>query len=119
MGLELTEVSDPKNQKDISVSTTTRIMYRKMYPDQYGGMRNVELNNIIAREFAQHSSGVIHLFWISKDKRIIGEIRQGRSGSFYISAIRGSTIDILTIQSSWFRPKYKPRTDAIAMGDEE
>lgn len=117
MGLELTETSDPKNSKDIAVSTTTRIMYRKMYPD-YAGMRNVELNEIIAKDYAQHASGVIHLFWISKDKRILAEIRTGRSGTFYISAIRGGTVDILTIQSSWFKPKYKPRTDAIEMGDE-
>lgn len=117
-GLEETEVTDPKTQKDIYISTTARLMYRKAWPEQYGHMRNFRLNSIIAKDFAQNSSNVLHYFWINKDKRILAEIRRGSSNFFYISIVKGNRVDVITIQSSWLQPKYKSSTNVIEIGDE-
>jgi hypothetical protein len=107
-GLEITDVKDPKTGLSISVSTTTRKMFRKMYPDQYGPMRNVRLNYVIAEEFAKNSSNVVHYFRLGKEKDSgVAEIRSGGAGVYYISAIRQDSIDILTVQASWLQPKYK------------
>lgn len=116
-GLEETKITDPKTGKDIFVSTTARLVFRKYWPDKFGFMRNANLNEIIAKNFSsQHD--VVHYFWIDKTKRIIAEIRQGDSGFFYISAIRDNRIDIITIQSQWLRPKYRRHTSTIPLGEE-
>ncbi len=107
-GLEVTEVKDPKTGKTISISTTTRKMYRKMYPQEYDGMRNVRLNHVIAENFAKNGSNVVHYFRLGKDKDSgVAEIRSGGGGIYYISAIRESSVDVLTVQASWLQPKYK------------
>ena len=117
-GLEQTDKSDSRTNRDIAVSTTTRIMFRKLWPEEYGHLRNTKLNDVIATTFMQNSSNVYHYFWIDKENRTIAEIRGGPSGIFFISALRGNRIDILTVQSSWKAPKYRPRKDYIEMEGE-
>jgi hypothetical protein len=118
-GLEATDVNDPKTGLTISVSTTTRKMFRKMYPEQYGGMRNVRLNYVIAEEFAKSSANVVHYFRLGKDKDAgVAEIRSGGSGVYYISAIRERSVDILTVQASWLQPKYKGSASSPMETDE-
>lgn len=118
-GLEETEITDPKTSKDIAVSTTARIMFRKAWPDQYAQMRNVRLNIEIAKDFASNSGNVVHYFWMNKEKRIIAEIRKGSSSFFYISVVRGKRIDVLAIQSSWLKPKFRSSSQVIELGDGE
>lgn len=116
-GLEETGISDPETGLPIYISTTTRLVYRHMYrnyPDLgYSTMRNARLNQIIAEEFANSSSKVVHHFKLGKSgdsERAVGEIRN-RNGTvmFFISAIGGSSINILTLQSAWKSPKYTQR----------
>ena len=118
-GLEETEKTDPRTNRDIFVSTTTRILFRKIFPDKYSRMRNTQLNEIIAADFVQNSGNVYHYFWIDKKNRTIAEIRKGAAGTFYISALRSDRIDILTIQNSWKTPKFNPRKDIIEMEEEK
>ena len=117
-GLEETEVSDSKTGKDIAVSTTARLIFRKAWPEKYGAMRNARLNDEIAKDFSSNSGSVLHHFWINKADRVIGEIRAGSSSFFYISVVRGTRIDIITIQTSWIRPEYNPSEEEMEMGDE-
>lgn len=117
-GMESAEISDPRHQKDINVSTTVRMIFRKFWPAEYAGMRNIRLNQVIAKDFAANSSNVYHYFWIDKEERLIGEIRGGASGKMYISAIKGDSIDILTIQTSWKQPKLRPKSNIIEMDDQ-
>jgi len=133
-GLEDTEITDSKTGKKIRVTTTVRMMYRKAYPQEYGDMRNARLNIAIAKDFIQNSGNVLHYFRLGKKEKSrseysplgaekgqvkanVAEIR-GTSSSFFISAIKESTVDILTIQNSWLKPKYKgSQDDPIALGD--
>jgi hypothetical protein len=119
MGMEETDITDPSSGRNISVSTTARILYRKMNPE-YEGLRNIRLNEIIANDFAKHSGRVLHYFRLGKadktrseqldssggTKANVAEIR-GSSSFYYISAIKDRSIEILTVQSSWLKPKYK------------
>lgn len=97
-------------------------------------MRNVQLNDLIAREFAKNANQVLHYFRLGDADQTrteyqppgaepgkvyadVAEIR-GSSSFFYISAIRGEYIDILTVQSSWLKPRYRgSREKPIALGD--
>lgn len=108
-GMEETEVTDPKTGLTINVSTTARLIFRKMFPTEYGALRNARLNAIIAEDFAKSSNNAVHYFRLGKEKdQGVAEIRSASiSGVFYISAIRENSIDIITIQSDWLRPKYK------------
>ncbi len=132
--LEETEITDPKSGKAIRISTTARLVYRKMYPADYGSLRNARLNLIIAKEFVQNSGHVLHYFRLGKkgprtehkpsggeEGQIyanVAEIR-GTSKFFFISAIKENSIDILTIQSNWLKPKYQgSKENPIALGDE-
>jgi len=121
--MESAESTDPKTGKKIRVSTTTRLIYRETYPTEYGHLRNSRLNQVIARDFIQASSQVVHYFRLGTGDdsgtthRGVAEIR-GNSSSFFISAIREGYIDILTIQNDWLKPKYKGSSDnPIALGD--
>lgn len=128
--LEETEVVDPSSGKPIRVSTTTRLLWRKSYPEEYGHMRNARLNVLIAEEFADKANQVVHYFRLGKTGKArsefeppgaeegkvyadVGEIR-GDSSFYYISAIRSDSIDILTIQNAWVKPKYR----AMEVGEE-
>lgn len=117
-GIEETEIVDPRTDKDIAVSTTTRLIFRRQWPEEYGKMRNVLLNIEIAKDFASNSSNVMHYFWIDKEKRVLAEIRKGSSNFFYISIVRGARIDIITIQGSWMQPRFKSSAEPIELGDE-
>lgn len=117
-GLEESGISDKSNGNDIFVSTTVRLIFRKINPEEYAGMRNSKLNAVIATDFANNSSNIVHKFWISKEKRVIGEIRGAIKGGFYISQIKDNKTYILTMQSSWFKPKYKSSRNPIEVGDE-
>lgn len=131
--LETTEVKDSKTGKEIRVSTTARLIYRKAYPNEYGSMRNHRLNMTIAKDFVNNAGNVLHYFRLGKKESPrheykpvgsggdiyanVAEIR-GTSSSFFISAIKENTIDILTIQTSWLKPKYKgSHEEPIALGD--
>lgn len=122
--LEETEVIDPKTKKPIRVSTTVRLLYRKEFPEDYGDVRNVRLNLLIANDFADSANSVVHYFSLVPRENPDGtqqapvgkgEIRGG-STFYYISAIKENSIDILTIQSSWLKPKYRVRAVAKETG---
>lgn len=134
MSLEETKISDSSTGRHIRISTTVRLMYRKAYPDEYGHLRNARLNQIIARDFVANSSNILHYFRLGKKDKSqadyqppgaekgkvysgTGEIR-GSSSFYFISAIKDDSIDILTVQASWLKPKYKgSESDPIEMGD--
>lgn len=115
-GIEESTVADPATGLPIRVSTTVRKVYRKKFrgmEEGYERMKNAELNEIIAEYFAASSSKVVHYFKLGKigeQDRTVAEIRN-RSGStmFYISAIRGGNIDVLTLQNAWKSPKFTSR----------
>lgn len=109
---ELAEkVSDPKGQKPIYISTTARKMYRYLWPDVFGTMRNAKLNYYIGKEFANSSENILHLFWLTKSgKKELGEIRGGPNGLYFISVIRGKGAYIVTIQTSWMIPPKVRKT---------
>lgn len=132
--LEETEITDPSSGKQIRVSTTTRLLYRKSYPQEYGQMRNARLNQVIAKDFASNSNNVLHYFRLGKkgtsrteykpvgaeEGKIYGNVAEirGNASSFFISAIQDDTIDILTIQNSWLKPKYRgSEENPMALGD--
>jgi len=121
--LEDSDVSDPKTGKKIRISTTVRLMYRKSYPEEYGAMRNMRLNIAIAKDFSNNAGNILHYFRLGTGgagsaHQGTAEIR-GTSKSFFISAIRGASIDILTIQNAWLKPKYKGSRDKpMELGDE-
>lgn len=133
MALEEVEARDPASGKSIRISTTARIIYRKMYPE-YKSVRNARLNLLIAKDFIENASNVLHYFRLGKKESPrheyqppgaeagkvysnTGEIR-GTSSFFFISAINSDSVDILTVQSSWLKPKYKgSRENPIALGD--
>jgi hypothetical protein len=89
-----------------------------MNPQEYGMMKNFKLNLVIANDFLHQASNLLHYFRLGPGgKNGVAEIR-GNSSSFFISAIKDETIDILTIQNSWLKPKYKGAPDnPIELGD--
>lgn len=124
-GMENSEIKDPSSGKPISISTTARLMWREAWPSEYSEMRNARLNIEIAKDFASNAGNVLHYFRLGGDDsagtahRGTAEIRSGSSSFYYISAIRSSSIDILTIQVSWLKPKYKGSIDnPMELGDE-
>lgn len=133
-GLEDTEMTDSKTGKKIRISTTVRLIYRKSRPEEYGSMRNSVLNVEIAKDFVANSGNILHYFRLGKKETTrteheppgaekgmihanVAEIR-GSASSFFISAIQDSSVDILTIQNNWMKPKYKgSQEDPFALGD--
>ena len=118
-GLEDTTKTDPATGLKIRVSTTTRKVYRHIYRStnpEYEFTRNHQLNEMVAEDFMNSSDKVVHHFSLGKsgeEGRIKAEIRNrfataaGRGTTmFFISAIRGGYIDILTLQTAWKSPKY-------------
>lgn len=123
--MEKTEITDPKTGKVIAISTTARLVWREAWPAEYADMRNARLNIEIAKDFASSSGNVVHYFNLgSKDSggsphKGTAEIRAGGSSFYYISAIRSTTIDIISIQADWLKPKYKgSRDNPMELGDE-
>lgn len=127
--LEETEMTDSKSGKAIRISTTTRLIYRKIYPE-LESVRNARLNILIAKDFVKNASNVLHYFRLGKKEQTrtesaeenisadVAEIR-GNQSFFFVSAIRDNYIDILTVQTSWLKPKYRgSQEDPIALGEE-
>jgi hypothetical protein len=124
-GMESAETKDSATGREVLVSTTVRLLFRKMFPEKYGSMRNARLNEVIVEDFVRNAGNVRHYFRLgSKDSsgtahRGTAEIRTGSIASlYYISAIRKDTIDILTVQSDWFRPKFKGSSGEAFSPDE-
>lgn len=133
-GLEDSDMSDPKTGKKIRISTTVRLIYRKAYPDVYGSMRNSKLNIVIAKDFIKNSNNVLHYFRLGSKGQsrteykppghVSGEVYanvaeiRGSTSSYFISALKDNSIDILTIQASWLKPRYMGSSEKpIALGD--
>ena len=124
-GLEQTSVSDPVHGKPIKISTTLRLLYRKIYNDpnwrDFTKMRNETLNEIIAQDFASSSGKIMHYFALGKindQQRDLGEIRNmmidGRGiARFYVSAIRDDSVDVISIQSRWIKTKFRSKEDML------
>ena len=126
-GLEDSDKSDPVHGKGIRISTTVRIAYRKVFHDpdfrDFTHTRNSVLNDIIAQDFINSSSKIVHYFPLSlnaggsKDvngQKAIGEIRNLTIGGggvthFFVSIIREGYIDILTLQGKYMKTKTKTK----------
>ena len=133
--IEETELRDPKTGKVIRISTTTRLVFRRL-SEEFRRMRNFKLNALIAEDFIKNSNNVLHYFRLGNKKETrneysppgsepgkiyanVGEIR-GKGSSYYISAIKDDSIDILTIQTKWLKPKYRgTKNKPIELGEEE
>lgn len=103
--MEETNQTDPVTNKKIRVSVTVRKHIREL--EEYASIRNAKLNDIIAKDFADASSQILHHFVLNrKGKKEIGEIR-GMQNAYYISAIRDGYIDILTVVVSFKEPKHR------------
>lgn len=110
--LEDTTISDPNSGKIIRISTSTRIYFRRAFPD-YSHVRNERLNLVIAKEFAKASSKVLHYFPLKKGtgkssdgiSEDMAQIR-GNKNYFFIGIVRGSNIDVIAVQTSWLKPRY-------------
>lgn len=103
--MEESGLSDSATGRKIRVSVTVRKLYREI--EQYQGLRNAKLNQIIAKDFSSQGSQVLHHFRLTKgSKKEVGEIR-GSADIYYISALRDGYIDILTMQGRWVEPKYR------------
>ena len=116
MAFEESLVTDPETGLLIRVSITTRKIYRKNV--KFAHVRNADLNDIIAKSFADSRKRVIKRFKL-KDGSGEAEIR-GKKGttSYYISAIRDGSIDILTIQNGYKKsPKYVKEAPVEQTGD--
>ena len=129
-GLEGTSVTDPASGLSVRVSTTTRKVYRYIYRNTdfgYETMRNVRLNEIIANDFANSSSRVVHHFKLGKvgdQDRITAEIRNrlvdGKGTvMFFISAKRGNYIDILTLQDAWRSKPLSYKKEKVILNNGE
>jgi hypothetical protein len=103
--MEESKVTDPATGKRIRVSVTARKLYR--LSEEYQGIRNARLNEIIATHFAKDSDKIIHYFPLTKKgPKAVGEIRGYSAGGYYISAIRDGYIDILTVQNDYVKHNY-------------
>lgn len=133
VALELTSVTDPRTNLEINVSTAVRKKYREYYSGQevsahtradYSNMSNVELNEIIAQDFAASASNAKHMFLartssLETRKREWIEIRKVgviRPFNFFFSVIRKNSIDIIAISTIYKKPRKAraPITDVTA-----
>ena len=128
-GIEESSLTDPRTNLKINISTTTRMKYRKYYSGQegagksgysrtnYSHVSNVELNDIIAQDFAKSSELAHHMFLarssdINTGKRYWIEVRAvatTRPFNFFFSIIRENSIDVITVSTKYKIPR-KPRT---------
>lgn len=111
MPFEDSGVSDPATGKQIAVSISLRVFYRKKYPEAYGSMPNKELNRVIGEEFAKCSSNIIHYFRAGKGKGSISaewaEIRKGIWSTRYFISLMGDKMYVVTMQDSFFDPQKR------------
>ena len=83
------------NGKQLSVSTTVRMYWRKIYAQQLGKYRNADLNEVIASDYAK--SPVVHRFLLKSGN--VGEIRKS-SRFYYVGAVEDSGINIIVVQAA-------------------
>ena len=117
--MENSGISDPETQRVIRISTTVRKGYRfyfdsfYSYREDYTGMRNKELNEVIAKDFAGSVGGVVHMFpsksfssgtdnqeWIE-----IRKVSGRRAFHFFLSVIRSNGIDIIGTTTRYKKPR--------------
>jgi hypothetical protein len=122
-GLEESSVTDPQTGLKVRVSTTARMKYRKFLKESSYSEKNISnivLNDIIANDFYNSSSNVLHYFIansssLSDQKKEWVEIRKMSNNrgslSLFFSILREGSIDIITISQDWRQPK-KARTKA-------
>ena len=117
--MENSGMTDPETQRPIRVSTTVRKNYRYYfdsyyaYRDDYTGIRNKELNEIIARDFAASAGAVVHMFpsksySYGTDVKEWIEIRKvsGRAAfHFFFSVIRTNGIDLIGTSTRYKKPR--------------
>jgi hypothetical protein len=119
-------VNDPRTGLPIYVTTTVRKKYREYFSEEkslkydrelYSDLRNQQLNQIIAQDFASSANGVVHHFLanssdVASGKRHWIEIRKvytmRRPFNIFLSIIGSSHITIIGVTTSYFKPK-KPR----------
>ena len=91
--LENTLITDDKTGKQISVSTSARIYWRRYFSQQFGKYRNADLNEVIASDVSKAT--IIHRFLLKSGN--IGEIRKS-SKFYYVVSITDSSADVLVVQ---------------------
>jgi hypothetical protein len=117
--LESSTVTDPASGRVIRVSSTVRKKYRQYFAGQnsredFSRIRNLELNDIIAKDFADSATNAKHMFKAKqsassgKDEFIeIRAINRGKRAvafNMFFAVIRQGSIDIITITQSWIKP---------------
>ena len=128
--LEATGHMDSKTGLPIRVSTTVRKKYRKYWSGQemgggtysrmnWASLENDPLNKVIAEDFEHSGDGVVHHFKSNKSPadgdpewieiRIVRSYGRGKMPfNIFLSVIRGSSIDIITVTTAYRKPG-KPR----------
>ena len=108
--IEDTGKTDSATGNSIRISTTARMRFREIFPD-FSNERNVRLNERIASVFNDSASKIMHYFPLGgvpraaiDESTMFAEIRGGPGSIFFISALRGGNIDVLTIQNNWKIP---------------
>lgn len=124
-GPEDSGITDPRTGLPIYVTTTVRKKYRKYFTqemadrlgrDVYTGLRNSELNQIIAQDFAASANDVRHHFLSRSSDLASGrkdwiEIRRAysrRAFHFFLSAIYSEKIVIIGTTTKYYKPT-RPR----------
>ena len=129
-GLEESSLSDPRTGLPIHISTTVRKKYRKYYSGQeagamkasgartdFGMLSNVELNDIIAQDFAASFDKALHMF-LSKSSNVKSKKREwieirgvsvSRPFNVFFAVIRPSSIDLITVSTIWKKPRKARR----------
>jgi len=124
--LEPTTHTDPRTGRLIRVSTSVRMKYREYFNGQNGRqtlniLPNRELNEIIANDFISAADNVAHMSIRKEDSDLTShppkiswlEFRVQNRGpravfNFFVSIIRESSIDVITVKQSYIKPT-KPR----------
>ena len=135
MGMEDTGVHDSFLSLPVRISTTTRVKYKEMFPEdhEYQSLPNIKLNKLIADQFAlsgQHQKEGMPFYFHNKEQadykssrpyrereKPLTELRMAvwswsegmisGSTTFFVSFIRGGNIDVLTIQQGYLPRKKK------------
>lgn len=124
-GAEDSGMTDPRTGLQIYVTTTVRKKYREYFSEAkslkhnrevYSDLRNNELNQIIAQDFAASAEGVRHYFLanssdIATRKRQWIEIRQVHSKRpfiFFLAIIGSGYINLIGTTTRFIQPR-KPR----------
>ena len=115
-GIESSSITDPRTNLKIHVSTTARLAYiRKVFDGDRSGMSNIEINDFIAKDFADSSEGAEHMFLarssgVDSGKREWIEIRRilpTRQFNYFFSIIRKKSIDIIFVNTIYKKPNKK------------